>query len=259
MRTRRRSRGASPRRLTPPAQHAPVIRQALRVARRAEMLGLAGAASPRAAPSAASPGRVHGNARDGRDVCRAAHGRPGVSVRGQGAVSNAPLKQDTLKQFWTEQVAYRRRPGDAQKPLTSRDLEGVWSSQAYGTLVMRCYDAQARSTKRCGREDDRMRGVYRYEDRLSPGASWAACSAAGGARPRRAGRPRLPGGRVEVHRGTGQADSQRQVGLRAQLGGAGRRGVRRSGRRTRRRARRSAGASSSSRPATTARRRARGR
>jgi hypothetical protein len=81
---------------------------------------------------------------------------------GDVSVSNEPLKQGALAQFWSQELAYRRQPEDTDVPLTPQELEGVWNSDAYGTLVMRCYDAAAPTrTRRCGPRDDRMRGVYR--------------------------------------------------------------------------------------------------
>ena len=82
---------------------------------------------------------------------------------GDVAVSNQAFKQDTLTQFWSEELAYRRQPGDRDRPLTAQQLEGVWKSDAYGTLVMRCHDPAARTrTRSCRPGDTRMRGVYRY-------------------------------------------------------------------------------------------------
>jgi hypothetical protein len=82
---------------------------------------------------------------------------------GDVAVSNQAFKQDTLAQFWSAELAYRRRPGDEDKPLTAQQLQGVWNSDAYGTIVMRCQDPAARTrTRACGPGDTRMRGVYRY-------------------------------------------------------------------------------------------------
>jgi hypothetical protein len=84
---------------------------------------------------------------------------------GQVAVSNQPLKQDNLARFWSEELAYRRQPGDRQQPLTTQRLEGVWNSDAYGTIVLRCEDPAAHNHVRaCRPGDRRMRGVYRYHD-----------------------------------------------------------------------------------------------
>lgn len=84
---------------------------------------------------------------------------------GDVTVSNEPLKQDTLARFWASELAYRPDPGDTQKPLTAQRLDGVWNSDAYGTLVMRCYDpAKRRAVRRCRPGHDEMRGVYRSND-----------------------------------------------------------------------------------------------
>jgi len=84
---------------------------------------------------------------------------------GQVSVSNQPLKQDNLARFWSEELAYRRQPGDRQQALTPQRLEGVWNSDAYGTLVLRCEDPGAHNHVRdCRPGDRRMRGVYRYND-----------------------------------------------------------------------------------------------
>ena len=54
---------------------------------------------------------------------------------GDVSVSNEPLKQDNLTRFWSEDLAYRPKPGDERQPLTAQRLEGVYGSTAYGTLV----------------------------------------------------------------------------------------------------------------------------
>jgi hypothetical protein len=84
---------------------------------------------------------------------------------GQVSVSNQPLKQDNLARFWSAELAYQRQPGDRQRALTPQQLEGVWNSDAYGTLVLRCHDPSAHNQVRdCRPGDTRMRGVYRYSD-----------------------------------------------------------------------------------------------
>jgi hypothetical protein len=84
---------------------------------------------------------------------------------GQVSVSNEPLKRDNLARFWSEELAYRPKPGDEQLSLTAQRLEGVHNSTAYGTLVMRChYDGPRHKVKKCGPHDRLMRGVYRYYD-----------------------------------------------------------------------------------------------
>lgn len=84
---------------------------------------------------------------------------------GQVSVSNAPLKQDNLARLWSRELAYRQQPSDRQQPLTAQRLEGVWNSDAYGTLVLRCEDPTAQHlVRRCRPGDRRMRGVYRYHD-----------------------------------------------------------------------------------------------
>ena len=83
---------------------------------------------------------------------------------GQVSVSNDPLKEDNLARFWSEELAYRAQPGDEEQPLTAQRLEGVFNSDAYGTLVLFCHDETADHAvkKQCGPRDRRMRGVYRY-------------------------------------------------------------------------------------------------
>jgi hypothetical protein len=50
-------------------------------------------------------------------------------------------------------------------PLTAETLQGVYNSDAYGTLVLRCYDERRPYKVRdCEPDDRRMRGVYRYHD-----------------------------------------------------------------------------------------------
>jgi hypothetical protein len=84
---------------------------------------------------------------------------------GQVSVSNAPLKQDDLARFWSDELAYRPKPGDKVEPLTAVRLQGVYNSDAYGTLILRCYDDDPRHTVRnCAPGDTRLRGVYRYHD-----------------------------------------------------------------------------------------------
>jgi hypothetical protein len=84
---------------------------------------------------------------------------------GQVSVSNTPLKQDNLARFWSLELAYRPKPGDEQRPLTAQRLEGVYNSDAYGTLILRCHDEGRRHRVReCGPRDRRMRGVYRYRN-----------------------------------------------------------------------------------------------
>ena len=84
---------------------------------------------------------------------------------GQVSVSNAPLKQDDLARFWSDELAYRPKPGDKVEPLTAVRLQGVYNSDAYGTLILRCYNDDPRHTVRnCAPGDTRMRGVYRYHD-----------------------------------------------------------------------------------------------
>ena len=84
---------------------------------------------------------------------------------GQVSVSNAPLKEDNLARFWSEELAYRPQPGDESQPLTAQRLEGVYNSDAYGTLVLNCYDEGGRHAVRdCEEGDTRLRGVYRYHD-----------------------------------------------------------------------------------------------
>jgi len=84
---------------------------------------------------------------------------------GEVSVSNAPLKQDNLARFWSRELAYRPRATDDQRALTAARLQGVWNSDAFGTVILRCEDPAApRSVRNCRPGDRRMRGVYRYHD-----------------------------------------------------------------------------------------------
>jgi Protein of unknown function (DUF4239) len=84
---------------------------------------------------------------------------------GQVSVSNMPFKEDNLARFWSEELAYLPKPGDEAQPLTAQRLEGVYNSDAYGTLVLRCHGEGPRhKVRECGPRDRRMRGVYRYHD-----------------------------------------------------------------------------------------------
>jgi len=84
---------------------------------------------------------------------------------GQVSVSNAPFKRDNLARFWTDELTYRPKPEDEQQPLTAQRLQGVYNSDAYGTLVLRCYDeGPDHAVRACGPRDRRMRGVYRSHD-----------------------------------------------------------------------------------------------
>jgi Protein of unknown function (DUF4239) len=81
---------------------------------------------------------------------------------GDVSISNDALKEDNLARFWGDELAYEPQPGDDQQPLTAQRLEGVYNSDAYGTLVLRCHDEGPDHTVRaCGPGDRRMRGVYR--------------------------------------------------------------------------------------------------
>jgi len=84
---------------------------------------------------------------------------------GQVSVSNDPLKADNLARFWSEELAYRPEPGDEKQPLNAERLEGVYNSDAYGTLVLNCYDeAPPYKVHGCEPSDTLLRGVYRYHD-----------------------------------------------------------------------------------------------
>jgi hypothetical protein len=81
---------------------------------------------------------------------------------GQVSVSNAPFKQGILARFWSDELAYRPKPGDKAQPLSAQRLQGVYNSTAYGTLILRCYNDNPQHTVRaCAPGDTRMRGVYR--------------------------------------------------------------------------------------------------
>lgn len=84
---------------------------------------------------------------------------------GEISVSNEPFKQDNLAQFWTDELAYEQEPGDERQPLTAERLEGVYNSDAYGTLRLKCYDEEPPHDPRaCRPADRRMRGVFRSYD-----------------------------------------------------------------------------------------------
>jgi hypothetical protein len=67
---------------------------------------------------------------------------------GDVSVSSEPLTSGSLAYLAGNELR-ERQAGDKQLKLTSRDLAGVWSSDAYGTIVLR----------RAGRE---VRGAYRF-------------------------------------------------------------------------------------------------
>jgi hypothetical protein len=84
---------------------------------------------------------------------------------GDVSVSSTPLKEDNLARFWSDELAYRPQPGDEDRPLTPESLEGVYNSDAYGTLVLNCYDEGGRNAVRgCEPGDTKLRGAYRYHD-----------------------------------------------------------------------------------------------
>ena len=84
---------------------------------------------------------------------------------GDVSISNEPLKHDNLARYWSAELAYRPKPGDQQEPLTAQQLEGVYNSDAYGTLVLACHDAgPPYKTRPCKPGDHELRGVYRYYD-----------------------------------------------------------------------------------------------
>jgi hypothetical protein len=89
---------------------------------------------------------------------------------GDISVSPAPLKQDRLAEFWDNELRYRPAAGDRAVALKPTDLRGVWNSNAFGTLVMRCYrrghrpDASQRRAPTTCRPGDDWYGVYRHND-----------------------------------------------------------------------------------------------
>jgi hypothetical protein len=84
---------------------------------------------------------------------------------GDVSVSNAPLKGGNLARFWSEELAYRSKPGDERQPLTAKRLEGVFDSTAYGALVLACHnESPPYAVRDCGPGDRKLRGVYRYYD-----------------------------------------------------------------------------------------------
>lgn len=91
---------------------------------------------------------------------------------GSISVSSDPLKEDRLALFWDDELQYERKDGDERVALKPADLRGMWNSNAFGTLIMRCYprgdgpDASERRSpeaKDCRHTDD-WYGVYRYND-----------------------------------------------------------------------------------------------
>jgi Protein of unknown function (DUF4239) len=84
---------------------------------------------------------------------------------GDVTVSNVALKEDNLTRFWTAELAYHPTREDDFQPLTAERLAGVYNSDAFGTLVLACYDKGPRHDARdCQPRDRRMRGVYRSND-----------------------------------------------------------------------------------------------
>ena len=84
---------------------------------------------------------------------------------GDVSISSEPLTHGNLARFWSEDLAHEPGPGDEQQPLTAQQLEGVYNSTAYGTLVLTCHDeAPPHAARECEPGDRRMRGVYRYYD-----------------------------------------------------------------------------------------------
>jgi Protein of unknown function (DUF4239) len=84
---------------------------------------------------------------------------------GDVSVSNAAFKQDNLARFWSEELAYRPKPGDERQRLTAERLQGIYNSDAYGTMVLACHDeGPGHAVRPCGPGDRRMRGVFRSYD-----------------------------------------------------------------------------------------------
>ena len=84
---------------------------------------------------------------------------------GEISVSNEPFKQDNLAQFWGEELAYTPEPGDEHQRLTAERLEGVYNSDGYGTLRLKCHNEEPPHDPRaCRPADRRMRGVFRSYD-----------------------------------------------------------------------------------------------
>jgi hypothetical protein len=84
---------------------------------------------------------------------------------GDVSISNAAFKQDELAEFWGEELAYKPKPGDHDQPLTAQQLAGVYNSDAYGTLLLKCAsDDPHHAVKKCETGDRRMRGVFRSFD-----------------------------------------------------------------------------------------------
>jgi hypothetical protein len=94
---------------------------------------------------------------------------------GDVSVPNDPLMRDRLATFWDSELAYEKADGDQAVALEPRDLRGTWNSNAFGTLVMRCYtrDDEPRAGDRIAprecRNSDDWYGVYRYHDGVVTG------------------------------------------------------------------------------------------
>jgi hypothetical protein len=94
---------------------------------------------------------------------------------GDVAVSSDPLKRDRLAAFWDTELAYRKADGDVDVKLQPRDLRGTWNSNAFGTLLLRCYNRGdgplqgERAAHRDCRRDDDWYGAYRSNDGVVSG------------------------------------------------------------------------------------------
>lgn len=94
---------------------------------------------------------------------------------GDVSVSNDPLKRDRLAAFFNRELAYREDDGDRFVRLEPQQLRGTWNSNAFGTLVMRCYtrgDGPVRGDRIAPREcrqNDDWYGAYRYHDGVVTG------------------------------------------------------------------------------------------
>ncbi|MDX6677047.1 MAG: hypothetical protein QOE31_1099 [Solirubrobacteraceae bacterium] len=84
------------------------------------------------------------------------------------SVSSDPLKHDRLATFWDEDLRYRKAAGDRDVRLEPDTLRGSWNSNAFGTLVMRCYPRgerpDASAPRESCRQDDDWFGAYRSND-----------------------------------------------------------------------------------------------
>jgi hypothetical protein len=69
---------------------------------------------------------------------------------GDVSVDTSPLRSGVLAQF-ADTTPRAPQPGDRKLPLTAKDLDGVWYSDAYGTLLLRAEGRRVRGAYRIGK------------------------------------------------------------------------------------------------------------